>query len=686
MKKLIIALLCLIIVGIGIGIFWKTRKAGSSIENILPENTLAYVHMKDVAQNLEGMAAAPFWKSLAGIDYDTLVKKNVLKAEQKIFIDLVREQLLDVLTHPVSRRLFGREIVLAIYPSANDAGASLAQIKSLNPKVTEELLSGVFLVTRVDPDVQFVEFVSRFFSEYGPNISQGQVEYKGEIIRTITINPIGIKFGAVCLKDLLVIGIGEQAARASVDVLKGDKPALAQDPRFIQAQETFLAPSDMLGFLNFKTFLTLLKPQIEKLVGSNAGQTGAAETYAQVEKFFAQMSGVKTFGFSAQLKPLVRLDSRFFFEPKELNPEYAPLYTCPAGENKTMAFVPKEVLGYQWSNCLKLDYYWEQIRQESVKKGVSASQIDDFESRMGLDVEADILPAFGDEIGWYVSDIQLGGPFPIPKLLFFVKIRDKSKTENLLVKFKEQPFMAWQEETYNGVPIKYLPLPLGEDVQPGYGFLGDYLLIATSRQLIKASVDASGDPSLSLPASEAFKEINLGLTDKNRSVQFLKIGEVIEKMKGIIEWSAQWVTAKDKKTRAFKTGSEKPLEEVKADIALKEEELKGIRDQIISLEDSIWNKEAEGEDVSSRQAQLNSLKIQLDSKKAEITAANERQEELAKVVQEYDTHQQDEELRKLYFDELVYPLMEGLKSIIAYGLRVTASDKALESSILLKIK
>jgi hypothetical protein len=679
MKKKIVVVLCVIIAGIGAGILWKTRQAGPSVENILPEHALFYARVNDVEKNLETMAASSFWKSFADIDYDLLARKGVIKPDQKVFIDLVRGQLSDALQHPAARKLFGREVALAVYPPAKDVTASIGEIQSLDPKVVEGLLSGIVLVTRIDSDVQFVEFISRFFSDYGPDISQGQFEYKGELLRTVTVNSLGIKFGAVCLKGLVVIGVGEQAARLSVDVFKGDKPALARDAYFVQAHKTFGGPVDMTGFLNFKTFLSLIRPWMEKSLG------GAA-AYAEVEQFFTQMSGFKSFGFSVQLKPLVKLDSRFFFEPKELNAQYAPLYTCPAGENKTVGFIPKEVLGYQWSNCLKLDYYWDRMRQESVKKGVSASRVDAFESRLGLDVERDILPAFGDEMGWYVSDIQLGGMFPIPKLLLFIKVGDRSKTEKLLAKLKEQPFMALQDETYKGVSFQYLPLPLGEDIQPGYGFLGDYLLIATGRQLIKSSVDASADPALSLSADPAFQEVNAGWTDKSRSVQFFKVDEVMEKMKGVVEWAVRQGEAQDKKRLAFKAGGTKPLEEVKADIVLKEGELKGLREQAAVLEEGIWNKEAKGEDVGSDRAKLNSFKIQLDAKQAEIAAAKERRQGLAKIVDEYGADKQDEELRKLYMDNLLYPAMEGLKSISACGLRITATDNALESSMILKVK
>jgi len=680
MKKIIIILLCVVVAGIGVGIFLQTQKSGPSIEGILPQEALIYVHMRDVEQNMSKMVSMPFWQAVRNVDYDLLMKRNALSPQQSLFIGLIKNQISEILTNPLTKKLFGREIVFAIYPPSTDVGVLVREMKILNPKIVEELLSGLFLVTRIDRDVQFAEFVSRFFNKQGANISQGQGEYKEEIIHTVTLTDIGVKFGIVRLNDLLVVGIGEKAVRKSVDVFKQDSPALAQDPKFTKVQSTFLDPSGVAGFLNFEAFLALLKDQVP-------GSLDDEKAKAQWEDVLAKMSGFKAFGFSSQLAPFVRFDSDLLFNSSELNPEYKSLYTCPAVENKTINFIPKEVLGYQWSNCFQLDHYWRQIQKEMARTtDAPTSKVNDFEVKMGLSIERDILPTFGDEIGGYISDIKVGGLFPIPKILFFVEIKNKSKAQQLLGRLKEQPFAMLQDENYNGVGIKYLALPLGESVQPGYCFFGDYLLVATSRQLLKDSIDASKTTSMSLLASPDFKKINFGLTDKNRSVQFVKVGQVIEKARGLIGWSNQWMDSRGRKAQAFKAGGERPLDEAKANIAEKEGELKEARDSIILLEDEIWNLESKGTDTSAQKVQLEELKNQAKTKQLELDDARERKEDIENIVQKPEEDAVDPALRKLYLDEVVYPVLEGLKSIKAYGLRVTVDGDAFESSVFLNVE
>lgn len=685
MKKLIIILFCIVIAAVGITVYLQTQKEESSIENILPEGALVYVQLNDIEKNLKQMASMPFWKAISGINYDLLTRKNIIIPKHKAFIDLFRTQASQIVKSPMTKKLFGREVAFAVYPFDKDIGALVQEMKSFNPGIIEEVLSGGFLATRIDPDVQFAELLSRSFSQYGANVSQGQIEYKGEIIRTITLSKVGVKFSFVRLNDVLVFGMGERAARMSIDAFKGNKPSLAQDPQFVEARSTFRGSSGMVGFLDFEIFMNLLKDQTKNLAGLAGGESEGMRARQQLEDVLAKMSGIKTLAFSSELGPIMKFNTRLLIDPRKTHPEYAHFYTCPSQVNKTINFIPKEVLGYQWSNCFDLDYYWKEIKKEVERTSTAALRVDELEEKIGFSIEGDILPAFGDEIGGYVSDIQISGFFPIPKFLFFIKIKNKSKAEHLLARLKEQPLAILQDENYDGIALKYLALPFGEDVQPGYCFLDNYLLMASSRQLLKSSIDASGNASVSLLASPDFKEINFGLTDKNRSVQFVKIGTVIEKIKGVIGWSNDWMNARNRKAQAFKMGSEKPLEEVKAGITVKTGELQDMRDNIILLEDEVWNLESKGEDMEALQTQINDLKSQIEAKELELSGDRERQQELENILQESARDAPDPALNQLYLDEVIYPVLESLKSIKSYGLRVTSDKDSLESSVFLKV-
>jgi len=150
----------------------------------------------------------------------------------------------------------------------------------------------------------------------------------------------------------------------SVDAFKGNSPSLEQDPQFAKIRSTFDDPSDMAGFLDFGIFVELLKGQMKNLALLGGDEPEGRSSQEQWEDTLAKMSGIKTFTFSSQLKPVMKFNSRLLLDPGKLHPEYASLYTCPSQINKTINFVPKEVLGYQWSNCFELGYYWKEIKKE----------------------------------------------------------------------------------------------------------------------------------------------------------------------------------------------------------------------------------------------------------------------------------------------------------------------------------
>jgi len=359
MKKIIVICFCVVaIAAIGVGIYEKIKGPSFGISNILPQNVSIYVELHDVEKNFKTLASVPVWEGIRSIDLNRLTEKNALSDKQVMFFNLIKDQLSDVVNNPLAKRLFGRDVAVAVYPLDYDAALLAQEMKVLSPKFIEEILSGMFLVTRVDKDVQFAEFVSRFFKQFGSNISHGQTPYKGEIIRSITISNIGVKFGMVRLKDLLVIGVGEKAARLSIDVYKREKPSLSEDPQFAKSQNRFLEPSSVVGYFNFIEFIRELKNQ-ENNIMSNVGDSAeAAQWKVQWKKILAKMSGLKAYAFSAQLTPVIRVDSRLIFDADALDAEYAPLYTCPSSKNKTIDFTPQEILGYHWGNCFKLNYYW----------------------------------------------------------------------------------------------------------------------------------------------------------------------------------------------------------------------------------------------------------------------------------------------------------------------------------------
>jgi hypothetical protein len=190
---------------------------------------------------------------------------------------------------------------------------------------------------------------------------------------------------------------------------------------------------------------------------------------------------------------------------------------------------------------------------------------------------------------------------------------------------------------------------------------------------------------LALLASPDFKKINLGLTERNRNVQFVKVGTVLEKIKGIIGWANDWVSARDRKAEAFLMGSQRPLEEVKVEITAKEQELEDIRNSKMQIEDEIWNVETKGEDSTALKNQISELANQEAMIELELAGLRERKEELENILQQSMADIPDPVTRQLFLNEVIYPVLESLKSIRSYGLRATADGETIQTSVFFDI-
>jgi len=503
-----------------------------------------------------------------------------------------------------------------------------------------------------------------------------------------------IKISYVRLKNLLVISLGDLAAQKSVDTYTKDRRSLSEDPKFIEARKHSVESPDIISYWDMEEFFQFMKEQVNVIVSwipkdAENNQTNKIER--QLEEALKTVAGFKNLSFSANLDSFSEFKVSMFLDPSNISADLTNYYLCNSVKNETLGFTPQGVLGYQWNTCINLEYYWDQLIGEVAKAGDSdegtkvADQIKQFEAALGLSVESDILPAFGDEFGGYLSDIQVGGMFPIPKFLLFVKVNDQSKVETILTTLTKNPLFLLQNESYSGININYFSSPLGgEDLQPSYCFLGDYLLIAINKNVIKSSIDANNDQAKSLLSDEAFKEVDKGLTDPNMSIYFARMGAFVNKIEGMIEWANNWAGAQDQKRTAFKAGSEQRLKDVESDITEAEGEIKAMMAEVRGINEKIAEFETQGLDATASQEELKITEASIEEKKKDADALIEQKLELVEIIKGYEKNTMSAETRKLFLNEFVYPLLTGISSIETFGGRTTIENDIFESTVMFK--
>lgn len=680
MRKIIGVSLCLallaVLVSVGILLL---KKMETPFEKTLPSGALFYVKFPNARAAFEKITATQFWKGLQTVDYDLLGTASW------------KEKMTDPAMNAALEKFLGREFALAVYPpdfsAFNEASLEAGQTEAL----LTEFLSGLFFAARVPPDVQAAEALSGLWGTGEGEVKVETLDYKNQAIRLISLPQIPFKLGIVRFKDIVVAGVGEKAMRRIVDVRAAGAETLASDAYFQKVSGRFAESPDMTGFLDMEEAVRVLYEGAGRMAALTEEGTEKDQMKRQWERLKTQTAGLKVLTFSGRWEAVAKLNVELSFDNAQLDPAAAFFYRCPSAENKTLRFTPKDVLGYQWSNCLDLSYSWDQIKKELDQAAVQARRpalggVKDIEQIMGLSIQDDILPAFGDEIGGYLQDIQLSGPFPYPQILFFIKVADSQKAGVILEKLKSHQPALFQNENYKEVTITYAALPLGAGVQPGYCFLGDYLLIALNRQMLKASIDTYGDPSASLPRAESFGMVDFGLSGRNRSVQFIRFAELTRQLEGVVEWSQTWMASQEAKKDAFQSGSRKRLADVEAQMASKKNELEQMKGLAARLEDEIWNLNSQKRDASSQQGQLDVLKESVKSQEAETASMEEQRRDLEKIVQGYETQGADKDKRARLITGVVRPLLRSLGFIRSAGIRTFLEGDVFFSDVFLKVE
>ena len=698
MKKFLIFILVFVIVAVnGYGIYYYFLKPDQvCVEDVVGDDAIFYVKAAKVKDNIDRFASTRLWKQIESVDYEFLMKNTGISSQQMAIINLIVLQLSSKETQQILKAFFNKEAALVVYPLDFD----LSQIKEFSTQgiaeIIEKFFSGFTIVTRLGPEAKIIPFISGFFEKIGADIETDEEQYNGHEVYKIRIASFGLEIFHTRINDLLVIGIGEESVKRSLDIYDGNEISLAQSLQFQKAREKFHSDLDVETYLNFgeivglmknqaKEAITLLRSQVKKDVNENKDSAFAKVTSQNIDKAESQLNEVfdKFIGFeifAASTKWEDLYESRFyvFFNKNKLSKEMVKNYSCPASENRTLEFVPRDVLAYQWANCLNLKDIWEQFNKEMAKipnAQDQRGQLAAVEQMIGLSVENDVVPAFGAEFGGFLKGIKLGEKFPVPELLFFIEEASRSKVEKILDQLTDNPLIMVREEEYSGVSFKFVLSPLGDVLEPSYCFLDRYLLIASNKQLLKDAINVYKEQAASLESSPDFERVNQGLTDHNRAIQFVKFGALVNEMKTVIEWANNMSYSQDEKQLAFRHGAQLRLNDVKKSIDDANQEIQKLENDIVLLDDEIWNMESKGEDTSFTQLKLKEAKEKIEEKKNKLKLAFEQKKELTDTIEGYKQRTVDPALRRTYLDEFIYPVLKGFESIRACGMRATINQE-----------
>ncbi len=694
-----------ILIPLTVSVYFFIQPKRLSIEAVAPSGATVFLRLDHVYEHLESFRSSEFWKSVSQLDLPKLFAHESVESKKIQRYNRWRDDAVGILENPLFKELMGKEAAAALYP----------QLDGFSNGNWPKGFSGVLVMTRLNSKVRVAESLGNIWNQYSQKWETRVSQYKNIPVVAIKLESPNPTVYYARIADLLVVGVDERMVHAAIDTAKQETPALDKDAKFLGVRQRLYTSVDALFFADVPKVREFFEKYWDELFEEKTKATSL--TRGKVREFLHKLDGITAAGGAfvyvkpMQLKWVVDLD------PAKITPELKRLSQCQASENKTAGFVPKDAIAYQWTGCADFPSYYKKLKALRQKEG-GANPFGGLEKTWNLNVEKDILPVLGREVGWYIQGFDVSGLFPIPQLVFFLKVNDDKAAQSILRKIVTTPVTMVQSEDYQNNKMNVISFPL-VSLKPGYAFFNGYVLISTSDKLIKQSIDAAVDPAKGLAAEGIFKDLNTGERGPSgaSAVSFIKIGEIARQSRAVVDWADQWFSLKvgqantdEEATRARLQALQGKIEAKQKEVTTQEGKLTQTRKEQESIaaqaQVSALGSEAKGalaqpwtaqksadpsgnqplEALELKKSQAAALQMEIDSLKQDTDALKSQTPELQDALDDFEKQKTDAQNFRYYVDDVVAPILHGLEFLTAQWVRTMFKDNAIESEMFLKVQ
>ncbi len=697
-KKIGIVLFVIsVIILVDIVIFWYLHRSKLTPEDMLPAGAIATVHFRDIPHSINAIHSNRLWIAISGLDFNVLVKHKIIDPRLAAIIKFFKNPPGGIATTTFLKELFNDEVMIGVYPIEFNFSHIKDAKSPITSKIADELFSSMFIVTRLSPSSEIMTSFPSYIKKFVRDAIVEKLEYKGHDITIIRFNRQRISFSYVKIKNFLILGTGDKAAKMCLDTLTGARQSLSSDKMYRKASKEFLNSASLDLYFNIHGLFSMFKEQSKDIVkwidkqmkfrieldsdGEKASVEDVEERIKSIKEelrnVWDKVQGFEALTVSADIDDSLIVKADMLLDKDKLVSVMKENLLCPPTNNKTLNFIPKKVIMYQWSNCVDLASLLSEAANSSSHNNTDSSSatetIKNVVEAKGMYLD-EITSVLGDELGGYLFDIEKVDSFYVPEMVFFVKVKDTEKTIELLQKLLENPFISLNDEDYKGYTIKYFVLPL-KKVKPAYCIIDDYVLVSINRKLLHMAIDTYLDKKSSLAEYQGNRFSNFHFDDKLRTVQFIRVGNMAERLQGVVEWGIDWVKEKINKQEAFLSGTQKLLDDVKAEADSKREELNKKKKELKKLETMFLNmQEQENQHTTTIKIKIDSLKDDIKTLKSDIEALEDKQTELIPIIQGYYSKKYSIDSQQIVLDKFVYPVLQGLEYVDVAIFNTTLKD------------
>jgi hypothetical protein len=493
MKKKVLIISIIIVVGIGIvlGIIRELRKI--EIIDLVPAEAILYLETTDLARTYSNLKKSRFWKEAGSLK----VWEKVRSSEKWKRLTEHREELESQtglkFNESNLKELAGKQVGFALFKSA---------------------LGGpdVLFLTEVGIKREIMNILPRFRKKGGQR-------YKG--LKVDVIETRRLKLYYLFINNIAVLATDISILERVVDIYRGEKAySLVEEERFKEVKSRLPLKSKGLVYFERERFARIFLPLIQ-------------ERKTKAEKVFSSGEFIEAGGGELLLNPRgVRVESYLLFREGALSEDLLKMYRMKPRRFRSLEFIPQNSLLYGVENALDIKILYNSLLQnwekeektyENIKKKLAR-----FEEKFGIKIEEDLLSCLNGEIAYTIPEIDLKGPFPSPKIAFLLGIKEKEKWAKILSKFEEviarQGKLKIEKKEYGGIEISFVRLPLvSEGLRPAYALVNDFFILNTSTSSLEEMIKVYQSKSNLLAESDSFEVAKASFTKGAKGLYYLDL-------------------------------------------------------------------------------------------------------------------------------------------------------------------
>lgn len=532
MKKSLVAIVIVVLLAIGSWYYLKPRHVRVIPADLLPHDTLLLVDLIDLEKGIDDFKKGKFGQKLKEIDLAKVmleleVPKDVIEKYKKI-----ESSVSSAIDSLLFKELFGQETAIAVLP-----------IKIDHPKLEElqKALRSIVLISRPKHNANFTEFITRYLAKG----SEGQVEEYGDYeIKNLNLdNDLSIYYSLA--DGLLIASFDSLSIKNCIHLKANQKESLADNKNYRDLRHRLVSTSiRSFVYNNTEKFCDYML-----IIARSINPDGMK--LADIERSLAPFNGIKAVGYAAydDGSDLLHDKALVLFDKCKMEPDYAKAYSFKPGENKTIQMVPEDTICYYWTNTMDTESLFNIFSEKMFPDDQAReSKEAEFQKEFGSSLD-EILQALGNQFGIILTDVDMGGPIPIPKLTILFEVKNQETLVKLFESAMQKTGIGLEKEKFENVEINNIALPPGLGIQPSYVFYKGFCMVSVDRQMIKDMINVSNNGQ-GIISNVDFQNVNKGLTGKNNDIVFIKFDDLIDEIKELWEWQFSNITSKNKDTGA----------------------------------------------------------------------------------------------------------------------------------------